>query len=124
MDSKTVGAGSNPATPAIFGQFHTWYKRSQIPVHLKKGEIDMNLFKALFSFQNTNHIHKSIIALSFLATLVLILVQRFFIELVKIFGQGSAKVFASLANVAESGLTFTLIVFIISYLVSVLKNVE
>ena len=84
----------------------------------------MNLFKSLFTFTNTTHIHKSIIALSFLSTLVLILVKYFMIGLIDLFGPESESFFNLLKTPAEKGLTFSVIVFVVSYLLSILMNLD
>lgn len=82
------------------------------------------MFKSLFTFSNTNHVHKSIIIVSFLVSVALIFMKEFFIGLISLFGEGSERFFNLLINPTSKVIPLSIAVFIISYAINVIINLS
>jgi uncharacterized membrane protein (DUF106 family) len=88
---------------------------------MKGGEY-MSIFKALFNLSNTNIVHKSIIVVSFLVVVAGIFFKTFFTEAINLFGPQSESIFALLLRPVESVYNFSLLIFIISWVLNLIIN--
>jgi flagellar biosynthesis protein FlhB len=84
----------------------------------------MSMFKALFSFSSTSVVHKSILVISFLVSVILIFAKNFFDGMIALFGESTEGFFNMFINAANKTLPFTIGVFVISYIISYFLNLS